>query len=273
LKNPNKYVLPDYKTLCKNKNEKGHILEVDLEYPKELHDLHSDYPYCPDHVKVTKNMLSKYSSQLADDQNVKVGICEKLIPNLNNKIKYVLHERNLVQAINAGLKLVKIHRVLQFNQKQWIKPYIEFNTEMRKKAKNEFEKNFFKLMNNSFFGKTMEDKRKRINVKLMTDERKLIKYISKPTYVNSKIFNENLVAVHNIMEKVKLDKPIYVGFSILDISKTLMYDFHYKYIKKLYDDKSKLLFTDTDSLCNEIETKNIYQDMFNNKDYFDLSDM
>jgi hypothetical protein len=231
------------------KSEIGHILEVDLEYPKELHDLHNDYPYCPEQIVVKPEMLSDYCKTFANQHGVKCGNMTKLIPTLYNKEKYIIHERNLKQAIDAGLILKKIHRVLEFKQKPWMKEYIDFNTEKRKLAKNEFEKNFFKLMNNSVFGKTMDNLRKRMNIKLNSDKTKFQKYVSKPTFINGVIFNENLVGVHYVQEKLKLNKPIYVGFSILDISKTQMYDFHYGFIKNYYGDKEKLLFTDTDSLC------------------------
>jgi hypothetical protein len=154
-----------------------------------------------------------------------------------------------------------------------MKDYINFNTNKRKEAKNDFEKEFFKLMNNSAFGKTMENIRKRQNIKLITEENKFLKYVSKPTFINSKIFNENLVAVHYVKEKLLLEKPIYVGFSILDISKTRIYDFHYSYIKPKYGRSAKLLFTDTDSLCYEIETDDIYKDFYKDKHLFDLSDV
>ena len=124
-------------------------------------------------------------------------------------------------------------------------------------------------MNNSVFGKTMENIRKRVDVRLITDEKKLLKMVSKPTYVCSKIFNENLVAVHKIKETLTLNRPAYVGMCILDLSKTLMYNFHYNYIKKKYGDKAKLLFTDTDSLTYEIEAEDVYQDFWNDKDRFD----
>ena len=116
-----------------------------------------------------------------------------------------------------------------------MKQYIDFNTQKRTNAKNSFEKDFFKLMNNSVFGKTMENIRKRVNVKLVTDKKKLLKWASKPTFVSCKIFNENLVAIHKIKEQIKLNKPAYVGMCILDISKTLMYDFHYNYIKQIME--------------------------------------
>ena len=188
----------------KSDSKIGHILEVDLEYPKELHDLHNDYPFCPDQVVVNNEMLSDYSRIVAEKHNLKNGKSNKLIANLCNKEHYVIHERNLKQAVDAGLILTKIHRVLEFKQKPWMKEYIDFNTEKRKLAKNEFEKNFFKHMNLAVFGKTMENLRKRQNIKLITDDLKLLKYVSKPGFVNSKIFNENLVAVHNVKEKLVL---------------------------------------------------------------------
>ena len=127
-------------------------------------------------------------------------------------------------------------------------------------------------MNNSVFGKTTENLRKRVDVRLVTDEKKLDKLTSKPTYVSSKIFNENLMAVHKIKETLTLNRPAYVGMCILDLGKTLMYDFHYNYIKKKYNDRAKLLFTDTDSLTYEIEAEDIYKDFWTDKDMFDNSD-
>ena len=162
-------------------NEKGLILEVDLEYPKKLHNFHNDYPLASEKIKVTKDMLSDYSREIAEKFKISSGLVHKLIPTLGKKEKYVLHYRNLRQYLYIGLKLTKIHRVLEFNQSPWLKQYIDFNTEKRTNAKNSFEKDFFKLMNNSVFGKTMENIRKRVNVKLVTDEKKLLKWASKPT--------------------------------------------------------------------------------------------
>ena len=253
-------------------SKKGLILEVDLEYPNELHDIHNDYPLAPEKVKVTENMLSNYCKKIADKYNISIGLVHKLIPALSKKEKYVLHYKNLQLYIDLGLKVSKVHRVLEFDQSPWLKQYINYNTEKRKNAKNDFEKDFFKLMNNSVFGKTMENIRKRVDVRLVTDEKKLLKLTSKPTYVSSKIFNENLVAVHKIKETLTLNRPAYVGMCILDLSKTLMYDFHKNYIKRNYGYKAKLLFTDTDSLTYEIEAKDVYKDFFKDKDKFDNSD-
>ena len=253
-------------------SNKGLLIEVDLEYPKELHDLHNDYPVAAERVCVNKDMLSEYCKTIATKYNISTGLVHKLIPTLSNKEKYVLHYRNLQLYLDLGLKINKVHRVLEFNQSPWLKEYISFNTIKRTQAKNSFEKDFFKLMNNSVFGKTMENIRKRVDVRLITDEKKLLKMVSKPTYVSSKIFNENLVAVHKIKETLTLNRPAYVGMCILDLSKTLMYNFHYNYIKEKYGNKAKLLFTDTDSLTYEIETDDVYRDFWNDKDRFDNSE-
>ena len=230
------------------------ILEVDLEYPENLHDLHNDYPFCPERVEC-KNRV------------------EKLIPNLRNKTKYVIHYKNLIQCLKAGLKLKKIHRGIKFIESEWMKPYIEMNTNLRTQAKNNFEKDFFKLMNNSVFGKTMENIRNRVNVKLVNTEERLKKLSTKPNYKSCKIFNENLISVHMKKTSLTMNKPVYLGMCILDLSKTIMYDFHYNYIKPKYGAKAKLLFTDTDSFMYEIETEDFYKDISKDvKDRFDTSD-
>ena len=260
--------LADYR----ENSDEGIILEVDLDYPEELHDLHNDYPLAPEKLKVNKNMLSEYCQKISEKFNISSGQVHKLITTLNKKEKYVLHYRNLQLYLSLGLKLKKVHRVLQFKQSPWLKKYIDFNTNKRTLSSNDFEKNFFKLMNNSVFGKTMENLRKRVDVRLVTDKEKLLKLASKPSYVSSKIFNENLVAVHKIKETLTMNRPAFVGACILDLSKTFMYDFHYNYIKYKYGDKAKLLFTDTDSLTYEIETPDAYADFIQNKDIFDNSD-
>ena len=226
----------------------------------------------PEKAKVSKNMLSEYCKNIAEKYNISIGQVNKLIPTLKDKEEYMLHYRNLQLYLDFGLKVKKVHRVLEFDQSPWLKQYIDFNTDKRKHARNPFEKDFFKLMNNSVFGKTMENLRKRVDVRLVTNEKKLLKLTSKPTYVSSKIFNENLVAVHKIKEALTLKRPAYVGMCILDLSKTLMYDFHHNYIKNKFGDRAKLLFTDTDSLTYEIEAEDVYQDFWYDEDKFDNSD-
>ena len=163
------------------------------------------------------------------------------------------------------MKLTKVHRILVFKQSDWLKKYIDFNTDKRKNAANSFEKGFFNV-----FGKTMENLRKRINVKLISNAKGYVNCVSKPSFVSQKIFNKNFVAIHKIKPVLILNKPIYVGFCILDLSKLLMYEFHYEYIKSKFD--AKLLFTDTDSLVYEIKTEDLYEDFHQDKNMFDLSD-
>ena len=250
---------------------KGLILEVDLDYPPELHHLHNGYPLAPEKMTVQKEMLSDYSRKILDREGMTIGKVEKLIPNLKDKEKYVLHHQNLNLYLRLGLNLKKIHRALEFSQSNWLEPYIAFNTQKRTEAKNAFEKDFFKLMNNSVFGKTMENLRKRSNIQLVTDPDRMLRLAARPTYISHKIFHENLVAVLCKQTKLVLNKPSYVGMSILELSKTLMYDFHYNYIKKKYPD-AKLLFTDTDSLTYHIRTEDIYSDFLGDRELFDNSD-
>ena len=170
------------------------------------------------------------------------------------------------------MRLKRVHRALQFNEKPWLKDYIDFNTEKRKNATNDFEKGFFKLMNNSVFGKTMENNRKRCNVYLETDSDHFLRQTAKPTYKGCKIFHENLVAVNIMKSRLVLNKPVYVGMCILDLSKTLMYDFHYNFTKAKYGENAILLFTDTDSLCCKIMTGDVYEDLDKHRGLFDNSD-
>ena len=217
-------------------------------------------------------MLSDYCQKIQARERIKVGQVEKLIPNLRDKERYIVHYRNLQLYLSLGLKLKKIHRALEFSQSSWLAEYIDFNTQKRAKAKNAFQKDFFKLANNSVFGKTMENKRKRCNIQLVTNSLKMERLAARPTYVSRKIFHENLVAVHYKQTKLLMDKPLYVGMSILELSKVLMYDKHYNYILPKYGKKGKLPFTDTDSLTYHIRTEDVYRDFFADRERFDNSD-
>ena len=139
--------------------------------------------------------------------------------------KYVIYIRALKKALNRGLKLKKVHRIIHFKQKAWLKIYIDMNTELRKNAKNEFEKNFFKLMNNSVFGKTMENLRHHRDIKLVTSDKRKNRLVSQPNYHSRKKFSDHLMAIEMKKTRVKMTKPLYFGMSILDISKILMYEF------------------------------------------------
>ena len=207
---------------------------LNVQNPKKLFNLHKDLPFLPE---------------------------KKFVCNIQNKENYVVHIKASKQALNHRLILKKVHRVIQFNQKAWLKPYIDMNTKLRKEAKNEFEKDFFKLMNNSVFGKTMENVRKHRDIKLVTTDKRRNQLASEPNYHTTKYFSENLITIEMKKTKSKMNKPIYLGMSILDISKTLMYEFWYDYIKPKYQDKAKLCYMDTDSFAIYINTEDFNEDI------------
>ena len=230
-----------YQLLETNCPSKGYIFEVDLEYPKHLWKLHNDYPLAPEATVVD-------------------GV-EKLISHFRPKKNYVIHYKNLELYLQLGLKLKAVHRAISFKQSAWMKPYIEYNTDLRKKAGNDFEKDFFKLMINSVFGKTIENLRKRQSIKVVDNRKDALKEIKKPNFERATIFSKKLVACHMQKPEIYFNKPIYVGQAILDLSKKLMFEFHYNYIKPMYGFKAELLFTDTDSLMYEIQTEDFYKDI------------
>ena len=250
--------------------DKGMILEVDLMYPEHLHDLHKAYPLAPENLLITEDMLSPHAKQSIEKNNLKFKESVRLTPNLYNKSKYLIHIKNLQLYLALGMKLTKIHRVLTFTQKAWLKPYILFNTQKRRDALSDFEKDFFKLLINSIFGKMMENVRKYMTVKLINSGRQHTFYTSKPHFKRFQIISEDLVAVEMLKINVKLNKAIYAGFSILELSKRLMYNFHYNGIMRAYP-KATMCFTDTDSLLYKIPTDDLCKEIFNMRHYLDLS--
>ena len=192
---------------------------------------------------------------------MEINKCKKLVCNLFNKKKYVTHINSLKQVLNHGLKLKKIHRVIEFNQKEWLKPYIDMNTELRKTAKNDFEKDLFKLMNNSVFGKTMENIRRHRDIKLLTTDKKRSTLVSEPNHHTINLISEDLSIIELKKSKVKMNKPIYLGLLILEVSKILMYEFWYDYMKPKYNDNVKSCYMDTDSFIISIKTNDFYEDI------------
>ena len=196
------------------KKDYGYLLEVDVVYPKELHDYHNNLPF----------MCAK----------MKINGVEKLVPNLYYKRKYVIYIKALKQAINHGLVLERIHRCIEFKQSAWMKEYIDFNTRLRTAAKNAFEKDFYKLMNNSVFGKTMEGIRKHRNIKLVNSEEEYLKNVMRPNFKSGTLLRPDLMSCEMGKVKVVMNKPVYLGQAILDLSKTIMYEFHYDYMIPKY---------------------------------------
>ena len=251
----------------------GYILEVDLEYPAHLHNMHSDYPLAPESFPVSTDILSEYSKELLERLGKTApSKINKLIPNLHDKKNYVVHSQNLQFYVKMGMHVTKIHRVLQFNQSQWLADYINFNTEKRKMATSTFEKDFYKLLNNSMFGKSIEQLRNRSDIRLVSGEAQAERFIARPSFDCFRIINEDITMIKLTKTKIHWNKPSYLGFCVLELSKLLMYKFHYEHIIPKYGRNAKLLFTDTDSLCYEICTDDVYSDMMNDSHLFDTSD-
>ena len=208
-------------------SNKGYIFEVDVKYPEKIRMLHSDLAFLPEIMKINK--------------------WTKLSCTIQNKENYIIHIRALKQAVNHGLKLEKVHKVIELDQEAWLKPYIDMNTDLRKEAKNDFEKDFFKLMNNSVFGKTMENVRNHRDIKIVTMDKRRSILASEPNYHSTKYISKDLLIMEMKKTEVKMNKPIYLGQAILDLRKTLMYEFWYDYIKPKYGDKARLCYMDTDS--------------------------
>ena len=189
---------------------------------------------------------------------------EKLVPNLRDKKNYVIHIQALNHVLQHGLRPDRIHQAIEFDQSPWLKTYIDFNTQLRMAATNDFEKDFFKLMNNSVFGKMMENIRKHRNIGLVTTEEKYLCTVMKPNFKSGGLFGENLMGCEMGKIKVVTNKPVYLGQAILDLSKTVMYEFHYDYMVHKYGlEKLKLCYMDTDSLVYDIKTEDFYEDTAN----------
>lgn len=223
----------------------GYIVECDLEYPDSLHDEHNDYPLAPEHKKIDKTT--------------------KLVPNLENKTNYITHVRNLQYYLKHGMVLKKIHRAISFKQEAWLKPYIDLNSRKRTQAKNAFEKDYYKLLNNAFYGKTMENVRDRVNVQFCTNEQSFQKWVNSPLFAyNTTDMGHDLHLVKTHQKVIVMNKPLYIGACVMDLSKLVMYEFHYDVMKKIYP-TANMAKTDTDSLLYEIFTDDLYADMKNNE--------
>ena len=223
------------------RTDKGYILEVDISYPKELHNPRNDLPFMCERMEINE--------------------VEKLVPNLKDKKNYVIHIQALNQALQHGLILDRIHRAIEFDQSPWLKTYIDFSTQLRRAATNDFEKDFFKIMNNSVFGKSMENITKHRNIKLVTTEEKYLCTVMKPNFKSGVLFGENLMGCEMGKIKVVMNKPVYLGQAILDLSKIVMYEFHYDYMVPKYGDRLKLCYMGKDSLVYHIKTEDFYADI------------
>ena len=222
-------------------SDEGYFLEVDVQYTEKIYELHNDLQFFYKRKKLKK--------------------VKKLVTNLHDKNEYVIYIRNLKQALNYELISKKVHRLIKFNQNDWLKPYIAMNTGLSQKANNSFKKDFFNLMKNSVFGKTMENERESRDIKLVTTERRRKYLVLEPNYHAIKLFTGNVLAIEIKKTQILMNKPVYLGLSKLDLSKTVMYEFQYDYVKPKYGEKAKKYYVDTDSFIVHVKTDDVYKDI------------
>ncbi|XP_074604049.1 uncharacterized protein LOC141857450 [Brevipalpus obovatus] len=253
----------------------GYILEVDLMIPHELHDLYDEYPLAPEKITISKEELSKHQKDLLGrmaQRGFRWVPSEKLIPNLYPKKKYVVHYRTLKFYIEHGMKVEKCHRILSFREKAWIEPYVDLCTSRRQQATTNFQKDFWKLLVNSLFGKSIENKRKYCNVKVILNHNELSKNLKNPLFDEFMILDRNKAFLKCRKRRVIMDKPIFLGFTVLELSKLHMYYLHYDVFKASYKERLKLIYTDTDSFIYHIKTRDIFRDFSYFADIMDFSD-
>ena len=258
-----------------DEGEFGCFVDCTLLYPSALHDVHDDYPLAPVKRKVGYEDLSLRAKKMCDRHRLKRTLNkEKLLTTFETRRHYVLHYRNLKLYSSLGLIVSEVHGGLVFRQAPVMREYVQFNSLRRSQARNDFDVDFYKLLSNSLFGKTIENPEKRTKVKLCRTKEELESNVGKPTFKRSKIIDQHLVGVELKYASVKLNKPYYVGVAILELAKRHMYDFHYNVMKSVFGARLRLLYTDTDSLLYEIEDcVDPYSEIFaaGHDSHFDLS--
>lgn len=241
----------------------GCFVELDIEIPAELHEKLNIYPPCPYKRTVDISEISESMRDLAEELQIPISTynCERLMADFHPRKNYITHGCNLRYWIELGCRVTVIHRAVRFTQSAWLKPLIDFNTAKRQAAQTQVEKDFWKLASNAIFGKFVENKRARVNVRIICDRKRALKFNKKPTVQNVKIIHSNLVLLTLTKLEVVLDRPIAVGSSCLELSKLHMFKFIYDFVYPKYGKNAKLIYSDTDSFALYVETDNIYEDM------------
>ena len=243
--------------------------EIDLQTPFELHDDWNEYPI-PEKMVITEGLISPKSRELLQGKPFIGG--EKLVGHLGEKKNIVINGKLLNYLLRKGHKVTAIHRGIGYKSSAWLKPYIELNTRLRSQTTVDFERDIFKLMNNAVFGKTMEDVRKYSNFYLVRTE-KWSKTVNRPDFKTSRAFGKYVSGVFRHKTEVQLNKPIYVGASVLDLSKLHMFHLHYDVVKAHFKNRAELLMTDTDSLVYEITSPDLTADLWQIREHFDFSNL
>lgn len=251
-------------------NDHGYILEVDLEYPAKYHRDHGDFPLAPENLEIDFDRLSPYMKEvLINLENKDRYRDRKLVGTFSKRERYVTHFKNLKLYLQLGMKLEKIHRVLKFRQEAFIAPFIEKCTKLRQASKTKFEQDQYKKVANCVYGKTIQNNRNYIEVKLHNNRESLMKLVSHFTYKSFSIITNNLVQTNHFPDKIEHKRPIYVGFTILELSKHFMFDFYYNILKKNLPCKLELGMSDTDSFLFKVSDAVKFRNHI--KNYMDYS--
>ena len=254
-------------------NDIGYFVEVDLKYPDNIKQKTKNFPFASVNKKINPDIYNDYMKEIKPDIYIHSS---KLICDWSDKKNYLIHYRMLKFYIRHGMIVDKVQNIISFRQSRWLEKYISFNTQKRNKAKNDFEKEFYKLINNAFYGKTMENVRNRIKIKFIKKDnpREIIKQQSKLTFNGIHKSYENCDSYTFKQNEVLMDKPIYLGFTVLELSKLLMYETYYDKLQPYFGQENlQLHYMDTDSFVLSVNTKNIIKDLKNLEDIFDFSNL
>ena len=251
----------------------GYLIEVDLKYPDNIKEKTKNFPFAPVNKKINPDNINDYMKKIKPDTYIQT---KKLICDWSDKKNYLTHYRMLKFYVRHGMEVVKVHNTISFKQSKWLEKYISFNTQKRNKAKNDFEKDFYKLLNNAFCGKTMENVRNRLKIKFFKKDnyREIIKQQSRLTFNGIHKSYENCYSYTVKQNEVLMDKPIYLGFTVLELSKLHMYETYYDILQPYFGQETiQLHYMDTDSFILSVNTKDIIKDLKNLEDIFDFSNL
>lgn len=238
-------------------DEHGFFLEVDLSIPDSLADYFSDFPPAPEPMVIDSTFRSEFANTLRPSASKQ----KKLVCNLVAKKNYIIHSHLLKCFIEIGVSVDKVHKALRFRQETFLKEFIEFNTKLRSAATDEFQKTLFKLLNNAVYGKTLENVHDYREVKLVVSKEQLLTFARRPQFHRYVPFTKDCGAVEMKKTSITLNKPMYLGAAILDLSKEVMYAMWYKTIKPAFGDRASLVYMDTDSFVLELRTMDKIEDL------------
>ena len=251
----------------------GYFIGVDLTYPNNIKEKTKNFPFAPVNKKINPHKFSDYRKKIKPDTYIQT---KKLICDWFDKKNYLVHYRMLKFYLRHGMIVDNVHNIISFTQSGWLEKYINFNTQKRNQAVNDFEKDFYKLLNNAFYGKTMENVRNRLKIKFIKKDnyRKIIEYQSQLTFNGFHKSYENCDSYTIKQNEVLMDKPIYLGFTVLELSKLLMYETYYDKLQPYFAQENiQLHYMDTDSFVLSVNTKDIIKDLKNLEDLFDFSNL